>query len=147
MKLPNTSQRETFDCGIACKQSVDKYFGNPNQQTINSKYFKIAMKNNGLTSRDMLTMYKEGGYKGKIFSGNFSKEKALKWMINEMKANHAVQISAQISNSSQYHASLIKGVKYLADFSKFRISLMNPSTSIINANNFNSYNSMFSIWK
>ncbi|MBP2833848.1 hypothetical protein J8281_16755 [Aquimarina sp. U1-2] len=151
MNLPYSRQGGSYDCGIACKKSIDSYFGNINQKAINAKYLGIANQNQGLSDRYMLQMFREGGYSGNLFQGNFNKQEVLKWMVGEMQLNRAVQLSTQVMNpgyQNSYHATLVKKVKYLSDLSKFKITVMNPSSGTrVNVRNFKTYHSMFSIWK
>ena len=144
LKLRNIPQKEGFDCYIACKKSVDNYFG-VTQENVNSDYFNIAKLNNGLSDQAAFRMYSEGGYKGKFFEGTFKKEIVLKWVVDEMKLNHVVQGAFKVKGG--YHASLIKRVRYLSDFSKFRISIMNPSGTYVRIKDFESYHKLFSLWR
>ena len=154
MKIPHTGQYDSYSCAIRCKMSTDSYFGLTDQSTLNNRLLDVAKAGNGLSSGQVLGLYRSGGYNVNQFSGNISKQSALKWMVGEMRANHAVQASLKAQNASaasnQYHAVVVKRVRYLSDFSRFKISIMNPSADVsvypklINAKN---YNQLFSVYR
>ena len=60
------------------------------------------------------------------YNGNYLAEDALPWMVGEMKAQHVVQLGWKPS-PKMGHASLAKKIRYLSDFSKYRINIMNPN--------------------
>ena len=145
MDIPSISQKEGFDCGIACKKGSDRFFGLNDQSGVNSDFFDIAAKNKGLTNTELTKLYREGGYMGNFFSGGFQKENVLNWMASEMKSGHVVNISLKVEGG--YHASLVRRVRFMNDFSKFRISLRNPSSTYMPVSDFSKYNQMFSVWR
>lgn len=91
-------------------------------------------------------MYREGGYRANLFEESFTKENVLNWIADEMRQNRPVVISANVGGG--VHANVVRGIRYLDDFSRFRISTMNPiNGAYINPRNFNSYQSLFSVWR
>jgi hypothetical protein len=156
MNLKQYNQISQNDCSVACKLSVDNRFSATNQTSINDSWFNQAQKSKaGLGINEIFDNYKGAGYQindfgfSDIRSGvNFQPNTALPWMVNEMKANHVVQLGWRPGNLFG-HASLVKQVVYRSDFSEFRIYLMNPGQSggMIGAKSFNNIFQIFSIWK
>jgi hypothetical protein len=148
MDITRISQREEFDCAIACKKMSDRYFQKTNQSEINGNWFETAKSQGGLTNTDIFRMYRNGSYTANLYNGNFSDQNILQWMVGEMRANRIVQVSAQPigRTSATFHAVIIKRIRYLEDFSRFRINYIDPSSIGVRINNFRTYNQLFSIW-
>ena len=78
----------------------------------------------------------------------YAANQALPWIRNEMAKNRLVQIGWYYDGGSATgHASLITRVRYLSDFSKFRIDIMNPNGGQSTLRRFNSIYQIFSIWR
>ena len=131
MDIPFTKQKGLYDCTHACKLSVDKYYGSTDQSAINSKWLKYVNSNNGLKNTLVPGYYQGAGYSTNLFGngfyGNYNAENALPWILNEMKSNSVVQLGWKPHGVSAGHASLVKKIQYLSDFSKYRIHIMDPA--------------------
>ena len=147
MKLKQFSQEDEYSCTYRCKLSVDDYFGSTGQQSTNKGWLDYANKNNGVSSNKVEGLYRMAGYSTNSFSGSMTSKNGLPWIANEMRNNRVVQIGwFPDSSSSMGHASLISKIKYLEDFSKFRIYLMDPAGHSSSATFKNIYQ-ILSIWK
>ena len=149
MDIPSSSQKGDWDCTWACKKSVDKYFGTTGQESINDKWYDYV-KASGLHHNRIENYYRAAGYNTLSFESGFSTsyqaKNALPWIYSKMNANEIIQIGWKPTGTFG-HASLITKVKYLADFSKFRIYLMNPSGGTSTLSSFKKIYQIFSISK
>jgi RHS repeat-associated protein len=149
MKISRTLQKGEWDCTHACKLSVDKYYSTTGQSSINSKWLNYVNSNNGMKNTFIQGYYKGAGYQvssfGNGYNGSYAPKNALPWMLSEMKANRIVQIG-WYPKSGYGHASLVTKIKFLADFSKYRITIMDPGGHGVRATFKNIYQ-IFSVWK
>ncbi len=67
------------------------------------------------------------------------------WITGEMTAKKVIQVSWH--NGAGEHASLITKIRYLSDFSKAQIHIMDPNYLTPQLLKLNQINKMFSLWK
>ena len=152
MSISQTYQGGEWDCTHACKLSVDKYYNNLSSQTSNNNYWlNRANNSNGVINKIIPEYYKMAGYStnplGNGYFQSYNAKVSLPWITNEMKSNRIVQIGWK-PDGINGHASLITRVRYLSDFSKFRIDLMNPASGGLTVlKSFNLIHQIFSVWK
>lgn len=154
MKLTPVNQTTEWDCTYACKLSIDKYFGATNQTSNNIKWFNRTQLldsngQGGIPNSQIEGFYRASGYSTNPlgnFNQTYSPNTTLKWITDEMKLNRVVQIGWK-PDGTLGHASLITRVRYLSDFSKMRINIMNPNGGLSQLNNFKLIFQIFSIWK
>ncbi|MCV9930889.1 hypothetical protein OIU80_01210 [Flavobacterium sp. LS1R47] len=156
MKIPQTNQNFEFDCTHACKLSVDSYFGVSGQEANNLSWLKRAntLDSNGIggiKNMRIMGMYNGTGYStnplGNGYYHNYDAKESLPWMSNQMAQNRIIQIG-WMPDGTLGHASLVTRLRYLSDFSKFRIDIMNPNsggTSVLKS--LKNIHQIFSIWK
>ncbi|MBW4360321.1 hypothetical protein [Flavobacterium taihuense] len=94
--------------------------------------------------------YNGSGYStnplGNGYFENYNANNALPWMSNEMQQNRIIQIGWK-PDGVNGHASLVTRLRYLSDFSKFRIDLMNPDGGSTILKSLKSVHQIFSVWK
>lgn len=138
-------------CSYACKLMGDSYYGLSDPGGINTLWQNTAMS--GVAFNKIPGLYQQAGYKTKImFGAKALSQKGANFQITQqiqkqMHMNRLVQV--QIRNSGGSHTAIINKVKYLSDYSKVRIQLMDPGVQ----NGFNEINKyrhikgMFSFWR
>ncbi|MCL9806451.1 hypothetical protein NAT51_13015 [Flavobacterium amniphilum] len=136
MDIPQVDQKKDFDCTHACKLSIDLKFGYTNQDEINKFWFERVEKDNGLKSSFLMPNYNKAGY-NVIQYGNsvnthfFDVKGTLTFMKNQMLNGRVVQLGWRppvLTNpNSMGHASLVRTLRYMNDFSQFEMVIMNPS--------------------
>ena len=100
-----------------------------------------------LAWRQLHTRKDSCGSVGNGFSTSYQAKNALPWMYGKMKVGEVIQIGWKPSGRFG-HASLVTRIKYLSDFSKFRIHLMNPNSGgISRLSSFKKIHQIFSISK
>ncbi|WP_264550641.1 hypothetical protein [Flavobacterium sp. N2038] len=93
-----------------------------------------ANNHNGVGSNQIEGFYNMAGYTTNSFSGNITASNGLPWIANEMRNNRVVQLGWYPDSSvSSGHASLVTRIKYLEDFSKYRIYLIDPASHATSA--------------
>ncbi|KIA99667.1 hypothetical protein OA88_19100 [Flavobacterium sp. JRM] len=156
MNIPQTNQNFEFDCTHACKLSVDNYFGVSGQESNNLNWLNRANTLDsdgvgGIKNIRLMGMYNGTGYStnplGNGYFQNYNAKESLPWMSNQMSQNRIIQIGWK-PDGTLGHASLVTRLRYLSDFSKFRIDIMNPNsggTTVLKS--LKNIHQIFSIWK
>ena len=79
---------------------------------------------------------------------NIGNETGIKFITKQIMKNRIIGIGFRpYSSSGTGHASLIKEFKYLADYSKFRMTLINPGESQRVLKSFKSIYQMYGLWR
>ncbi|UOY08645.1 RHS repeat-associated core domain-containing protein [Muricauda sp. SCSIO 64092] len=145
-----------FGCTVFCKKTVDKFFGVTGQETINDALLEMADANSGLTPNLYLGkkgVYATSGYTVDSYKtgflvgrgGTYSPQNALPWIGQKLESGSLVKTFFNIPQGQ--HAGLIKQIKYLKDFSDFRIHLYDPSTGSRTLRSLKEVFSLFAISK
>ncbi|WP_281922423.1 RHS repeat domain-containing protein [Flavobacterium collinsii] len=136
MNIAQTNQNFDFDCTHACKLSVDSYYNVSGQKSNNLKWLNRANTLDangvgGIKNVRLMGMYEGTGYStnplGNGYFQSYSARVSLPWMSNEMSQNRIIQIGWK-PDGTLGHASLVTRLRYLSDFSRYRIDIMNPNS-------------------
>jgi hypothetical protein len=128
VKIDGVPQIEKYDCGVACKQTVDGYFGVKSKLDY-SLLREYAAVSGGIDSKYIMTIYDNNGYTttplGNGFNQSYSHEKVLPFIQETLKNKNLVHFA--FKNSAGNHFGVAYKVKYLSDFSRFKISIWDPA--------------------
>jgi len=109
-------------------------------------------------------LYYEGPINNKVFFGqqgyyseyyknslttSISDESGIKFIVSQINKGRIPAIGFYLTGapSGAGHISLFKRIRYLADYSKFKITLMNPGNSNNVIKNFKKSFVLFGLWK
>jgi RHS repeat-associated protein len=146
-ELGFSKQYGQFTCTYHCKKSVDWFFmGGDEDQYINQKWYN-RVSPNGLPSNQIKVLYEYSGYNTNSFTGDITSNSFYgKWVVNEMKLDHVVQIGWQPDlDENLWHASLISKVEQNVKSLVYRFTLMDPMN--YNTFSFDKLRTSISVWK
>ncbi|WP_350292609.1 DUF6443 domain-containing protein [uncultured Croceitalea sp.] len=128
-KLKGVAQIDEFDCGVACKETVDNYFGK--KPIIKYKDLRtVASGSRGISSKTIMDIYSKNGYTvtplKNGYNYSYKHEQVLTFL--ESTFNQKGLAHFAFKNSAGNHFGVAHKVKYLSDFSKYKIFLWDPAS-------------------
>ncbi len=139
--LKGVPQTEQFDCGVACMETVNNHFGE-NPVVKYSDMRILARSSGGIDSKTIMGLYDKSGYTvtplKNGFNYSYKHEQVLPFLNKSFTQKGLVHVA--FKNSVGNHFGVAHKVKYLSDFSKYKIFLWDPANGgfqkVINQNNF-----------